>query len=930
MTFRPDRMGVAILAIVQFFGHASAQEAVKGEKIEVTGSNIKRVDSETGLPVQMITRAEIDRMGVTTTEQLLQRVSAIGPGGHSTAQGLGDGARSGLSAVSLRGLGSSNTLVLLNGRRLSNFAFNDIGGSAVNVNQIPLAAVERVEVLKDGASAIYGTDAIGGVINFILRKDFEGVEASAYLSGTQDGGGATHQYSLSAGYGSVAKDGFNVLAVVDYENDKALSARLRSFAATSIRPDLGVSRASFNTFPANFRYFVNPRRTSGRYNATAQDGCAPASGSFQVDFATGAPVPLQPYCVYDFTSVIDITPPAERIGLYARGVWQFAPDHQAFAEYRLGRTDIVFAVSETPVGDFTGRGLIRYPAGGRYYPSSVTLPDGSVVHPEGDLLISWRLQPEGRRTDRVKTDENGWAAGLQGLLWGWDYEAVLSGGSSNATDTFLSGNVSESLMGQALRTGLIDVFSNGPQTPAAQALLDATVIHGKVRESDARVTSAAARGSREIFETRYGPASLALGLDDRREEIEERPEPVLFSGDIQGAGTPILPTTHASRTTISLFGELDIPLLKGLEAQVAVRYDHFSDFGGTTNPKVALRWTPTRELLLRASYGTGFRAPTLTDLFLPGVLGNDEGRYDPVRCANTPDGPVPIGDFVNPDECAFLFQRTGGNPKAKPERSHQWSAGVVFEPKPGTSFGVDYWTIRRRNSLQLLQEQVVFDSLAVADPVTAQGRFVRRPRLADGRCDGDADVPTPAGAPCAIEYFNTVIENLGKYNVSGIDVSAAGRWPTQAGVFSARLDGTYFVQYRYQLLVDGPYYDNAGRVADNGAVSRWKHYAALDWKRGAWGATLAQNFVRGYADEAGLDAAGNELAARRVGSYETYDAQGSWDGMKNLKATLGVHNIFNRDPPTSRQSSTFQVGYDARYYDPSGRTYYVSLKYGFR
>lgn len=193
-------VALAVASAFASSGAALAQApAQKIDKIEVTGSNIKRIEGESALPVTVITRDEISRSGVTTAAELLDKISASNAGGYSVAQAVGDSATPGLSAASLRGLGSTNTLILLNGRRLSNYAFNASGGGTVNLNQIPLAAIERVEVLKDGASAIYGTDAIGGVINFILRKDFTGAEVSAYGTMTDQGGGNTRKYSGTIG-----------------------------------------------------------------------------------------------------------------------------------------------------------------------------------------------------------------------------------------------------------------------------------------------------------------------------------------------------------------------------------------------------------------------------------------------------------------------------------------------------------------------------------------------------------------------------------------------------------------------------------------------------------------------------------------------------------------------------------------------------------
>jgi iron complex outermembrane recepter protein len=889
------------------------QSAQKIEKIEVTGSNIKRIEGESALPVTVISREEIQRSGATTAAELIDKISANSGGGFNTAQSVGDSGTPGLAAASLRGLGATNTLVLLNGRRVSNFAFNASGGGTVNLNQIPLAAVERIEVLKDGASAIYGTDAIGGVINFILRKDFTGLEASAYGTKTEAGGGNVRRYTGTIGFGDINKQRFNILASFDYEKDTPLKAAQRpNFGGTGIRPDLGFSQTSGNTWPANFVF-------NGRnMNVTAASGCLPENGSYRINAATGQPAPTQLFCRQDFTAALDIFPPSERKGFFTRGAWQFANDHQAFVEYHLSKNEITFGSSETPVNDFNGTGPVLYPAGGRYYPTTVTLPTGEVVHPTGDLPIAWRLKSGGLRTNRADTDESRLVAGLQGSLMGWDYNTAFNKSESKATDNYIDGWVRESALRAAILTGNVDVFSGRPLDAAGQALIDSAKIQETVRRSKATVTGFDGKISKELMEMANGPLALALGFDHRKEELDDQPQAVLFSGDILGGGGA-LPPTQADRNVTAFFGELNVPILRNLEAQLAVRYDKYSDFGNTTNPKVSLRWTPSKELLVRGSYSTGFRAPTLSDMFLPNFLSNTAGTHnDPIRCPNS----TPVGGFVNEGlECDAQFQnQLGGNPNLTPEKSKNTTIGFIFEPSAGTSIGADFWSIRRTNSIGALGDTTVFDVYGVADPLGATGLFVRNVRNADGSCVGDLPgAPTPANVPCSINYVIQYQQNLGKFVVQGVDVTASIRITPQV---TARLEGTYINRFRYQQASDGPYVDNVGKVtADNGAIPRWRHYATINWRSGAFGATLAHNFVLGYRDLSDT---------RRVASYETFDVQGTWDGWRGLGVVAGVKNILDRDPPASDQDQTFQVGYDPRYTDPHGRTYYVGLKYTFR
>jgi iron complex outermembrane receptor protein len=232
--------------------------------------------------------------------------------------------------------------------------------------------------------------------------------------------------------------------------------------------------------------------------------------------------------------------------------------------------------------------------------------------------------------------------------------------------------------------------------------------------------------------------------------------------------------------------------------------------------------------------------------------------------------------------------------------------------------------VHRRNSIGALGDDSIFNIFGAADPLNAQGRFVRTARNAGGSCVGDLPgSPTPANVPCPIDYVVGVQENLGKYNVSGVDLTGTYRANLgSGGTLTVRAEGTYIYTYRYQQQKDSEYLDNVGRfTADNGVISRWKHYASVNWRKGPYGATLSQSFMLGYLDSSGK---------RRVASYEIYDVQGTWDAWRGLGVTLGVKNIFDRDPPASDQGQTFQVGYDPRYTDPRGRTYYVGLKYAFK
>jgi iron complex outermembrane receptor protein len=819
-------------------------------------------------------------------------------------------------------MGTSNTLVLLNGRRMANYAFD---GAAVDINSIPLSAVERVEILRDGASAIYGTDAIGGVINFILSKSFKGVEITGYATDVDKGGGNTKKATLTAGFGDLHEQGFNVLASFDWEKQDPLKASQRSFAKTAVRPDIGIVQTSGNTYPANFSFQATDGN-SYRANAAAFNGCDPKNGTLHVSASTGQPTPTSNTCRYDFTSVLDIFPPSERKSAVVRGSLAIDANTELFAEATYVNSLITYASSETPVNDFRGNGPFTYPAGGPFYPTTVTLGDGTVVTPTGQITsIAWRLKDGGRRTDKADSTATRIVAGLKGLSAGWDYEAAVSRAESKVADKYVDGWVRESLLNAAIATGNINVFG-GPQNATGQALINSAKILEVVRDSKGTTTSVDAKASKDFAELAGGTAAFAFGGEYRKEELSDDPKGVLRSGDILGGGGD-LPPVKGSRNVSAIFTEFSLPFAKGWEAQIAARYDNYSDFGSTVNPKLGLRWIPTKELLVRASANTGFRAPSLPEIYLPAFTTNTANSYsDPLRC---PDG-VAIGPFVNEGlECdAQIQSRRGGNRALQPEKSKQWALGAVFEPIKDISVSLDYWGIRRRNSIGVIGETRIFDQFGTQDPLNAQGGWVRTERVAGGGCRLDAPGnPTPVGTPCPIDYYYQPTQNLGEFRISGVDIGGDARLSSGIGKFRFGFEGTLLTEYKFQYAKNSVYVDNLGKTtSENNAIPRWKHTATVTWSYDVWSATLIQNFVQGYEDENNPRTA---TTKRRVESSDTYDLQGTWSGFKGFTLAAGIRNLFDKDPPASNNGQNFQIGYDARNASPLGRIYYLKATYRF-
>jgi iron complex outermembrane recepter protein len=876
---------------------ALAQDADESRgtiKIEVTGSNIYRSEAESALPVQVITREDIERTGATTTAELMSKVSA-NVLGQNDQLSISSFRPPGLSSINLRGIGSGDTLVLLNGRHVANYAFD---GSAVDVNSIPLAAVERVEILKDGASAIYGTDAVAGVVNFILRKDFRGIEVTGYGSRPEQGGGAQYQGVVSAGFGDLAKDRYNVFVTAVHQKDEPLTATERAFSRTAYRPDEGLFQLPPTPFPAN----IYDQATGRLYNPSFASGCAPP---YSLP-ATSVPVPGDA-CGFDYVAYSMIVPQVERTAVYGRGTLQASADHQLFAELAYSDNRLTISKDPTDIAPFTNPNatITRYPAGGPFYPTQFAAANGL----SGDLDLLFNTAPLGPRINQV--DTSAWRAvlGADGVLAGWNYAAALTYSRNDQSDSLGSGYVSLARLNEAMATGLINPF--GPSGPEGDALLAATQVSGKIHTASGTTVDFLAKGSRDTVALPGGALALAVGAEARRERLSNDYTALVTTGDLSGLPVALQPVS-GSRSAQALFVEASVPLVKGFEAQVAARYDHYNDFGSTWNPKVALRWQPVRSLLLRTSWGTGFRAPPLYDLYTPQEQAFLYGFEDPLRCPVT----------GAPTDCGTSGFRevVGGNPNLQPETSKQLNAGVVWEPLSGLSLAVDYWKIAKHNLIGALFPETIFDNFALYAPTN----IVRGPV--------DPQYPNLPGPISNVILTN---QNLGNLKTSGIDIDIAWRGrATRIGRFSFALNGTYITEWKMQP--DGFTYESAvGRNAASvpGPFPRWKHYAALDWQYGAWGATLAQTFQSGYEDTndfSDFPPSRPPPLPRSVSSYEVWDLQARYSGFTNTRIVVGVRNLFGRDPPFTNQPFTYQAGYDPKYADPRGRTFYASVSYAFK
>ena len=905
--------GCTALGLQVLIQPASAQETdTQIQRVEITGSSIKRAQVEGALPVQTVTREDIQKLGVTSVEQLLSTLTATNMvGGTNVAQGAGSPTY-GISAVSLRGLGSQRTLVLVNGRRLANYATD---GTSVDINSLPLSLIDRIEVLKDGASGVYGSDAIAGVINFILRKNFVGTEVNGYAGTTKDGGGTNLKAGLVVGFGDYDKDRYNLLLSLDVGKDKAIYGSQRNYANRawdnggwfdqSATPSGALRTFRPATTPNSQGIIPNALRSQGSSigNPLSPDNCTQNGSEYDPNFDT---------CRYNSSPLVPLVPEVRRASLSANFRFKLNDDNEFFIEgfntKQITRTSeqpspysVSFLATDSAFATQNIYPAIILSPTSPYYPANY-IAANSPSDAGNPVTVSYRAFDGGGRIHEDDAVQAHLVAGFRGAIKNYDYDFAYVHNSSRVSES--------TQQGYQLQTALVSLLSNNPQfnpftqyqTPSLAAQIYGTNYNGPI--IDATLTTDALEGkiSGDLFKMPAGTASFAAGAVIRNENLSLNPSLAYMSGDVAGYGVSVLPFT-VSRHSDSIFGEVNVPIAKGLEANLAVRTDRYQDTS-STNPKLSLRYQPASHLLFRAAYGTGFREASLPELYTPRALATTQTFTDPV----TGKG----GQWT---------QLTGGTPTLSPEKSNQASIGLVFDPVKDASISLDYWRIRVRNAITTLGAQAIVEGEAQGNPLYAG--------LVQRDMDGN------------ITQITNVNINAGSISTAGIDLDF--RWlfarTANYGNFGVHLNGTYLTKYD-ETLPDGTVQPSIARtidengnvlaaVANGGIIFRWKHILTFDWKRGPYAVSLTQNFQSGYWDAARADSA-TGTDAQHIGAFSTWDIQAAYNGIKNLTLRAGLKNMFNRKPlVTITAGNYFQVGYDPSWYDPHGMFGYITASYKF-
>ena len=965
------------------------------DAIVVVGSQIKGADIAGDLPVTVITNEDLTAAGLTTGEDLLRAIPQIGTIGFNSenASIVGvNAARGDVSSYNLRSLGEGNTLVLINGRRMVLHPITQTSGgvpvTTPNANTLPTSAIERVEVLRDGAGAIYGADAVAGVINYVLDTDFKGTEISGRVGGELDGGRftvlikGTQGFQMNDGRTSLVISGSydRLDGLMASEKSYAANSDLRSRAPAEFAGDTGFDqRSSLEAFAlVNFNglgsFHIRPTnllRDNGTTYTIANCGGRGLSGA-QTAFSDGVESicldskgqdrAIRPDRNEDRSLVAD----NERYNVFANISHEISDNMEFFGEasYYFSKTK-----RQWEQASILSDGRFFVPADYYYNPFGPVRFDDGRVNPNrlpglnpaivpvqglGFELLSLRPTDVGPRFVTVTGESYRLVAGLRGDIGDWSYDTAFVHSVAKVTD-LAENRVSTPLFQQSLRLDTPDAYNIftgvNPANPAS--IMDATpnprsridpFIVSATREAKTQLTLADLRLSNpSIISLPAGDVGFGLGLEWRSETLDEDNDsifdgsnpfidplnPNLAPGEITNRsslqGSSFRPDIRGDQQVVSAYGELIVPVLRDvpffhrLDVQAAVRFEHFSTSGDITRPKVAVAWSPIEQVKFRGSFSLGFRAPNLVQLNNPvSSITTDVTDFAEGILLGTGD----IND--GPDNGNFILE-TSGNPDLKPERSQNWSGGVVLTPVDNLVFTADYWRITTNGTVGVLGSSNQSRLDAVLRSQGSSNPNVIR------------DTPDPDNPLGQILIIRNAFENLDTRTADGIDLGLDYRMDTGIGRFNLSLNAARLITFEQDAgdialtLIDfGADPDflgaSAGSLIETTAFPKWRGTGSVRWTSpdNHWTATLFATYVGKVFQNFITSAEGDpfEVEPNTIVNASIIRRDLFTEG---LTAQLGMRNVFDKDPPLASDG----FGYSGELHSNLGRYVYFELSKRF-
>jgi iron complex outermembrane receptor protein len=956
---------------------AQAQEATEAAKtldtVTVTGTRIKKSEVESQVPVQVLTREDIDRSGLTSVGDLIQELTASGSAlntkfnssGNFGFSPNGDGVGAGSAQVDLRHLGAKRVLVLVDGIRWVNESSASGVGAATDLNTIPMALVERIEVLQDGASALYGSDAIAGVINIITRKNFDGAQVTVQVGEYGEGDGAQRSADIAWGHSTDRSSLFVGLSYVDQETIFSRDREQSSFPI----PGTGLAFASSATPNGRF-IFIAPTPTSACpltdldedpltpdvafcNITTPNNSTFPGGVDYPDDFIGFARANRFNFAQYNL-----LLTPSERLGAFGQFRFDLTDNLQWYIKALANRRESTNQAAPEPI-------FLGPDAGtGNPYADDITISALNPYNPFGFDLISSgpgaNLILVGRRpveggprvfeqdvdTQYVATGLNGvWQAGERSFVWDANIAYMTNQAEQTNYGSYNIRNINLALGDPAACAAVagcvpLNIFDGpGSITPAMLAWIQ-PVLHD---ESENKLFLASANISGDLYQLPAGMMAFAAGVEHRRYEGSYTPDSLNYVEVSPGVfenwynGVPSLPT-EGDYDVNELYFEISAPLLdngKGhkLDFSLAGRYSDYSTFGSEFTPKYGLRWQLDEQFVLRATYAEGFRAPSIGELY--GSASRADLQIDD-PCLIGVDGSAPTGNEANcdalgvPDGAAQsnsqISVSTGGNPDLGPELSKSFTAGFVFSPNIATGkawtdrmdFEVTHYRYAIDGAVQAIDAQTQLD-LCVAT-------------LEEIYCDG-----ITRSSVGSINGFNNRLTNLGSIKTSGWDLNWYWTLPTTVlGQFKVSWMNTIVSEYRAVGAAGQVQPRAVGIEANDAGIPEWTSNFIVGWKRGNWNGSWTWRHISELEEACG-DAAGfagvctDDANGRNVlnaANFNDVQLGYRFNWMKGLDVTAGVNNVFDADPPICLSCSL--NGYDASTYDaPGSRFYYLRMSVKF-
>jgi len=962
-------------------GPVFAQQTTPQElqRVEITGSNIRRTDAETASPVQIITKQEIEQSGKGTVAEYLQTLTADGQGSVPFTYGRGfSGATA--AGISLRGLGANATLVLINGRRVSSAVLaDDAQRNFTDLNQIPLEAVERIDVVKDGASAIYGSDAVAGVVNIILLKSYVGTTAKVTYGVAQKGDGKEPRAAITHGFGDLSKDGYNVLLNAEFGKKDPIYYRDRTDRNTVGVSAIGQPQYGFNpnagpsnnigrqggqgTIPvaanpygrvansANPSFIGNVRRpftdilgADGLPILNYYSRSDPAGANFTRTFAGAGTYCLANTnlpqnnaaggCINDQRQQVNqVQPEHETASFFGRFSKQISNDLEGFVElgYYQSKSRVDGLAIAPSAAFFQPNGLVISQTAATQL--GAAHPDNPYFGTAARLMYNPQFDTGITGTDS-KSHSSRIVAGLKGAVASWDFDTALSYSQSNQKDTatnVLNWRVKNALLNPtAANVAAATAFSPayaalpagtfwriGENAGLNSAAMYGALLADKSREGESKQYGVDFKVSREFGKLDGGAIGVAFGTEFRRESLN------LPQWEGQGDFTGLSLTSYGgARNIAAAYSEVVLPVFKQLELNAAVRYDHYSDVGGSWTPKVGAKYKPFDTFAVRGTYARGFRAPSIPEQTVLAGFGGISVN-DNARCAALTAAGVPA--LTVKDNCkgvAPTFVIAGSN-SLEPEKSTSTTLGIVWDITPKTSVTADLWEIKRSGLIVNQDGQTAIDN----------NQLTRDPAGA-----------IAAGDPGPILVARLPYENADNSITRGLDIEAKQRFDLGGGYGKVTAGVTWTHLFMQRVITkDGTVHDYAGTHGNCditnciGSPNDKVSFAAT-WDMGQWRLGANVNYRGSMLNKLEQSEEGCEQtllngddypSGCKVKSFTTLDISGAFKINRNFELFASIANVLDAKPPSDFLTYG-AIGYNPLDYSGAiGRYFRVGAKYTF-